>query len=896
MGGTVSNIYNCVQSHENHDEGANHCHGFGTGVIIRGDDGRWYQYAHMQAYSIPSNVYVGAYVPAGAKVGKVGNTGNSTGNHLHFQINTTNAWNGPVNPQAESYSGQQTSYFTSVWADNITGTDATIHATIYGTNLSTCGFYIGKSQNAMEKRTETVNGYVENIWYTLGSDYGTLQPGTTYYYKFFITVSGTEYCSDVKSFKTSGNTYTISYNANGGTGAPASQTKAQGTTLIITETVPTRKGYTFLGWSTSSTATTATYCAGSHFTTDANTTLYAVWKADEISGLCGENNLTWHLNVGTGVMTIFGNGAMDDYSSSSEQPWYTYRDSIKTVVINNGVTKIGRDAFYGCTNLVNISIGNDVTGISTSAFSNTGYYKNTSNWENGVLYIDEYLIASDQDALSGDYAIKEGTRVIADVAFILCKNLTNVTIPNSVITIGRSAFYACENLENVDIPSSVTTIGSSVFSECTSLTNITVDKNNQNYSSDEYGVLFNKDKTTLIAYPQGNARKSYEIPDSVTKIDDYAFYTCTNLTSVEIPDGVTTIGLVAFYGCKNLTSVEIPDGVTTIEQQTFYGCTNLKTVTIPDSVTIIGQYAFYRCENLTCIEIPAGVTEIDSDAFYSCKNLTNIVMANSVKKIGIGTFEGCSSLTDVYYIGTEEQWNEINISSSFHGSDNNDLINANRHYCEERIEKQPTCEEDGYTAGLYCTECKEFVKDAQVIPATGHNYNSVETNPTCTETGYTTYTCACGDSYIANETPAIGHSYNNGVCVNCGKADSTTPSEPDTPDEEFSINIQRPSRTTIRYKDGIILHANIEGELPEGAQVTWYVSNDNFDGGYLDDGMSCVFVSKNNGYTTIYAVIEDANGIELAVDSIELRSKAGFFDKIGGFFRSLFGSTTIYEY
>lgn len=109
------------------------------------------------------------------------------------------------------------------------------------------------------------------------------------------------------------------------------------------------------------------------------------------------------------------------------------------------------------------------------------------------------------------------------------------------------------------------------------------------------------------------------------------------------------------------------------------------------------------------------------------------------------------------------------------------------------------------------------------------------------------------------------------------------------------FSIQAPSKTSIRYKDGIILHVNFEGQLPKDSKIVWYISNDNFDAGYLDNGMSCVFLSKNNGYTTIYAVVEDANGNELAVDSIELRSKAGFFDKIGGFFRSLFGTTKIYE-
>lgn len=103
MGGVVDKIYLCTANHQNLGD----CSGFGTGIVIRGDDGRWYQYAHMQANSIPSNVYYGAYVPTGAQVGCVGNTGYSTGNHLHFQINTVNAFNGSVNPMNEIYNNNQ---------------------------------------------------------------------------------------------------------------------------------------------------------------------------------------------------------------------------------------------------------------------------------------------------------------------------------------------------------------------------------------------------------------------------------------------------------------------------------------------------------------------------------------------------------------------------------------------------------------------------------------------------------------------------------------------------------------------------------------------------------------------------------------------------------------------
>ena len=157
-------------------------------------------------------------------------------------------------------------------------------------------------------------------------------------------------------------------------------------------------------------------------------------------------------------------------------------------------------------------------------------------------------------------------------------NDSNVTIPDSVTSIGSYAFYDCSNLQSITIPDSVTSIGESAFRGCSNLQNIT-------------------------------------IPDSVTSIGERAFWDCSNLQSITIPDSVTTIGSQAFQGCSNLQSITIPDSVTSISYKAFKECKSLKSISIPDSVTSIDDRAFENCSNLQSITIPDSVTSISKNAF-----------------------------------------------------------------------------------------------------------------------------------------------------------------------------------------------------------------------------------------------------------------------------------------
>ena len=171
----------------------------------------------------------------------------------------------------------------------------------------------------------------------------------------------------------------------------------------------------------------------------------------------------------------------------------------------------------------------------------------------------EVTITECNEAATGELVIPdtiEGNPVtsIGDWAFFQCNSLTSITIPDSVTSIGGGAFQNCTSLTSITIPDSVASIGNYAFYGCTSMTKIEVGVENVNYANVS-GVLFNKDKTLLHAYPAGKAGANYVIPDSVTSIGNYAFAFCESLTSITIPDSVTSIGDYAFRDCNSLTSV-----------------------------------------------------------------------------------------------------------------------------------------------------------------------------------------------------------------------------------------------------------------------------------------------------------------------------------------------------
>ena len=310
----------------------------------------------------------------------------------------------------------------------------------------------------------------------------------------------------------------------------------------------------------------------------------------------------------------------------------------------------------------------------------------------GVLTMSGYAVSLDEKLDSYREYIKsiemsEGVVGIYEGGFKNLPNLTSVTFPDSLELVGDNAFANCVNLTDIKLGSKTESAPQIYLLDgCTRLRNITVSEDNPYFSSVE-GVLFNKDKTEIVMYPQGKTNTSYTIPDCVTSIGGAAFKNAVNLKEIIIPDSVHCIKESAFSNCSGITNITIPNSVSAIEHLAFSGCVGLTDIIIPDGVTKIDQGLFSGCENLKSITIPASVTKVDIWAFMNCTNIT-----------------------DIYYYGTETQWSQIEISEEFHET----FLNATVHFSHvppQNEVTQPSKENDENMQETIVTNDKDNKKE-----------------------------------------------------------------------------------------------------------------------------------------------------------------------------------------
>ena len=280
------------------------------------------------------------------------------------------------------------------------------------------------------------------------------------------------------------------------------------------------------------------------------------------SGSCGDD-LTWVLTE-DGTLTISGNGDTGNYYENN--PWYAWRESITALVIEEGVTRIGEDAFFGCNKLTKVTVSETLTQIHYDAFVGCDrltytYYGNAKYW--GTAENPYYMLVKTASQYVTSVDVHPDTKVIADNAFYNCYNMTDLSLPEGLSHISVSAFSYCTALTNITIPESVVWMGDSAFWQCTGLERVNADS-----LSAWLGITFGSSGNPLEfadgLYIDGEVVTELVIPEDVSEVGPYTFYGYSALTSVTIPDHVTVIGEGAFSNCENLANVSVGNSISAV--------------------------------------------------------------------------------------------------------------------------------------------------------------------------------------------------------------------------------------------------------------------------------------------------------------------------------------------
>lgn len=524
------------------------------------------------------------------------------------------------------------------------------------------------------------------------------------------------------------------------------------------------------------------------------------------NGSCGDN-LTWTLDS-EGTLTISGTGMMNHwrrpdengyYNSNPLAPWNEYREVIRNVVIESGVTSIGSaafaatsletvsiadtvtsigsNAFYSCAFLTEVTIPECVAIVGNSAFRNCTGLKSVSvcantknisrstfadcpNLEFSVYdkakYVGnesnpyEILVTASDMNLTG-CTIHPDTKLIATGAFREARSLRNISIPNKVTEIGAGAFAHCTLLTNVTIPGNVSTIGDTAFYNCALLRNLTLPEGLERIGD---SAFYGCDRLTNII-----------LPKSLKYLGTQAFFDCEGLLGVSIPDSLPEVGVSMFDECTKLyhttyegtkylgnpgnpylllvsatstdiTQCQIHPDTKFIDGRAFIYCTKLQEIVIPDKVISLEFYGFFGCTGLETVVLSKSMTCIRGTMFFECTNLKSITIPESIVEIQDLAFWKCDSLTDVYYGGSEQQWAQIVIEAQ-----NEALTNATIHYA-----KHSHCWDDG----------------------------TITQPATCKNEGIKTFTCTCGETRtepmeLTGHTPGDpATAVKDQICTVCG--------------------------------------------------------------------------------------------------------------------------------
>lgn len=336
----------------------------------------------------------------------------------------------------------------------------------------------------------------------------------------------------------------------------------------------------------------------------------AAEKAEIVAFGTDGKNVKWEIDS-AGTLTVSGTGAMNDCNGTDSVPWNTKRQSVKKIVIEEGITNIGDASFGNFLYLESVSIPDTVTRIG-------------------------------------------------GIAFTGCTKLQSVNIPNSVTEIGNSAFSGCTGLTSIKIPDSVIIIDNNAFNKCVNLESVSIGRS----VSTIYGY----------AFANCSNLRTVDIPDSLGFISAGLFKECSSLTSIELPDSIHSIDESAFYNCTNLKDIYLSDSLTRIEKNAFYNCSGIIDITLPGSVKNIGETAFCDCSSLRSITILNPDCYIESAPNTICNSETNgeCIYTGEIKGLSGSSAEMYADVYDREFVAIDNQGNAI-IDSGVCG-DNGDNI------------------------------------------------------------------------------------------------------------------------------------------------------------------------------------------------------------------------------
>ncbi len=383
--------------------------------------------------------------------------------------------------------------------------------------------------------------------------------------------------------------------------------------------------------------------------------------------------------------------------------------------------------------------------------------------------VGDHAVVTDCNGSMSDIVIKseyEGLPVteIEDLAFENKTNLKSITVPDSIVKIGKSAFKGCENLERVYIFDLAKWCGISFIDK---------DSNPLLYAG---GLYLNGEKIVDLIIPDGVEKigdfafvgatvSTVTIPSGVKHIGNGAFMHCIYIIIIRLPDSIITIGKDAFAYCPVLTDVRLPEHLDKIEDGLFAGCTGLTDIKIPDGVMIIGDGAFSDCTGLTEIFLPDSVTTIGDNAFWGCIDIILIVIPGNIRYIGDSAFDGCDRLIAEVSAGSnaEDLLRTAGVPYSVHSGGEATCVSAavcarcgtqyeeknpeNHKHTELRNYVPSTCRSEGYSGDIYCFDC-ETLQLGKVTEKSAHVYRTEKVRPTKEAQGYTLHTCVhCDHTY-----------------------------------------------------------------------------------------------------------------------------------------------------